>query len=83
MFQNLFKILDNFSNPILNKYEKVLKRNDIEIAGIEFLQNEKGEMYTYDINTNTNYNPIAEDLSKKYGMQEIAKFLKKELEMLN
>ena len=30
------------------------------------LQNKKGELYTYDINTNTNYNSIAEDLFNIY-----------------
>ena len=34
---------------------------------------------TYDINTNTNYNSIAESVYSKKGMEEIAKFLKKEL----
>ena len=80
---NKFMIIDNFSNPILNKYQKVLKNNNIEIAGIEFLQDSKGKLYTYDINTNTNYNSIAENLSlKKKGMKAIAEYLKKELKKI-
>ena len=70
-------------DPITKKYQKVLNNNNIEIAGVEFLQNKKGEFFTYDINTNTNYNSIAEGLSRKNGMKTIAKFLKKELDMLN
>ena len=57
-----------------------LKNNHIEIAGIEFLQDSKGQLYTYDINTNTNYNSIAESLSEIKGMKAIADFLKRELE---
>jgi len=78
---NKFMILENFSNPILEKYKKVLQKNDIEIAGIEFVENEKGEIFTYDINTNTNYNSIAENLSELKGMKSIAVFLSNELEI--
>ena len=80
---NKFMILDNYSNPILDKYKKVLKKNHIEIAGIEFLKDDDGKVFTYDINTNTNYNSTAEKYSNKKGMQVIAKFLKKELLKIN
>ncbi len=79
---NKFMILDNFSNPILEKYQKVLKNNSIEIAGIEFLEDSEGQLYTYDINVNTNYNSIAESLSEKKGMRTIANYLKKELDLI-
>ena len=79
---NKFMIIDNFSNPILDQYQKVLKNNQIEIAGIEFLQDAKGQLFTYDINTNTNYNSIAESLSEKKGMKAIADYLKKELKRI-
>ena len=76
-------VIEQFSNPILEKYQKVLQNNNIEIAGIEFLENDNGELFTYDINTNTNYNSIAESLSDLKGMKAIADFLKRELEKLN
>ena len=76
-------ILENFSNQILDKYQRVLKNNDIEIAGVEFLENDKGELFTYDINTNTNYNSIAENLSDLKGMKSIADFLNSELQKVN
>ena len=50
--------------------------------GIEFLIDENERLFTYDINTNTNYNSIAESVYSKKGMEEIAKFLKKELDLL-
>ena len=58
-----------------------LKNNNIEIAGIEYITDKSGIRYTYDVNTNTNYNVIAENKAKIDGMYEIAKFLKKELNL--
>ena len=59
------------------------KNNHIEIAGIEFLEADNGQLYTYDINTNTNYNFVAENLSNLKGMGAIDNFLKKELKKVN
>jgi hypothetical protein len=75
-----FQILDHCSEPILEKYQQVLTENDIQVAGIEFIKNADGEIFTYDINTNTNYNSEAEMIAGKFGMLELAKFLKRELE---
>lgn len=74
-----FEIFKGFSDPILGKYEQVLAANNIQVAGIEFIRNSAGEIYTYDINTNTNYNSDAEAKAGKFGMLELAKFLKSEL----
>ena len=79
---NKFMILENFSNQIINKYVKVLNNNNIDIAGIEFLEDEQGQLYTYDINTNTNYNALAESLSEYNGMKSIADYLFTELNNL-
>jgi hypothetical protein len=38
-----------------------------------------GEIYTYDVNTNTNYNPDAEAAAGVYGMRAIAAYLGGEL----
>ena len=56
-----------------------IKSNGIEIAGIEYIKGKDGQHYTYDINTNTNYNSVAEKKSSLKGMQTIAKFLFDEL----
>ena len=58
---------------------KILSTNGIEIAGIEYITGKDESHYTYDINTNTNYNPIAEEKSKEKGMDSIANFLYNEL----
>jgi hypothetical protein len=74
-----FQIIDGFNEPIIDKYEKFLRENNIQVAGIEFIRNQDGEIYTYDVNTNTNYNSDAEAKAEKYGMLELAKFLGEEL----
>ncbi|MFC3418897.1 RimK family alpha-L-glutamate ligase [Salinicoccus hispanicus] len=75
-----FSIVQDFDHPVLESYKKVLKSNDINVAGIEFIQDEAGNLYTYDINTNTNYNSDAEAEAGQFGMLELAKFLARELE---
>ena len=62
---------------------KINTLNSPPLGGIEFIEDAKGQLYTYDINTNTNYNSIAENLSDLNGMKAIAYFLKRELEKLN
>jgi hypothetical protein len=77
-----FSIIKNFGEKefektLIDKYRKLMENNDIQIAGIEFIQDKKGNSYTYDINTNTNYNQDAESRSnnKEGGMDHIAKYL--------
>ncbi|PPA69759.1 ATP-grasp domain-containing protein [Jeotgalibacillus proteolyticus] len=74
-----FQVVENFADPIIAHYENFLAANDISVAGIEFIRDKNGTVYTYDINTNTNYNPDAEAKHGKYGMLELAKFLEQEL----
>ncbi len=75
-----FKIIEGFNDPIIEKYELFLQENKIAVAGIEFIRNAAGEIFTYDVNTNTNYNSDAEKVAGKFGMLEVAKFLGKELQ---
>ena len=81
---NKFKIIKNYKeNELTKKYEKFIAANGIEIAGIEYIIDNKGEIYTYDVNTNTNYNSQAEKSSEIKGMRSIAVFLKEELLLLS
>jgi hypothetical protein len=75
-----FRIVEGFADPIIEKYEAFLKENNIQVAGIEFIRNANGEIFTYDVNTNTNYNADAEKVSGKFGMLRLAKLLGEELE---
>jgi hypothetical protein len=70
-----FAILEGFDSPLIPRYERFLKANGIGIAGIEFVADEDGRAWTYDVNTNTNYNPDAEARAGKHGMRAIAKHL--------
>lgn len=70
-----FQVVQGFDDPIIAKYEEFLRINNIAVAGIEFIRNAEGEIFTYDVNTNTNYNADAEAIAGKYGMLELAKFL--------
>lgn len=83
---NRFTITDEMNgHPIIERYERFLKENDIRIAGIEFIRDEAGRILTYDVNTNTNYNAAAEAEAgvALTGMGAIARFLGEELARLN
>jgi len=74
-----FRIINDFADPIIADYEALLSNNDVHIAGIEFIVDAKGTKYSYDINTNTNYNPTAEAAADLSGMAAIATYLGREL----
>lgn len=76
-----FKIVRDFAHPIVARYRRFIEANGIHIAGIEFIVDKQGELYTYDINTNTNYNPFAEGEAGFSGMRAIAEYLGKELSL--
>jgi hypothetical protein len=78
-----FRIVDGFAHPVVERYQRFLADNDIGIAGIEFITDRAGEIHTYDVNTNTNYNPDAERDAGIFGMRAIAAHLGDELRKLD
>ncbi|MFC7061731.1 ATP-grasp domain-containing protein [Halobacillus seohaensis] len=70
-----FQILEGYYNPIIKKYEQFLQENNIQVAAIEAIQDKNGDFYTYDVNTNTNYNFDAEIVAGVYGMLSLAQYL--------
>src|SRR5215470_91459 len=70
-----FQILPEFDHPLLPRWRAFLAANDVEVAGVEFIVDEAGRAFTYDINTNTNYNGDAEAKDGRRGMGEVARFL--------
>lgn len=74
-----FSIIEDFDSPLLKSYARFLVDNGIRIAGIEFITDAAGEIYTYDVNTNTNYNRDAEKIAGVHAMREIARYLGSEL----
>lgn len=77
-----FRIIEGFTHPIVDRYRRFLADNGIGIAGIEFITDRNGELHTYDVNTNTNYNADAERDAGKSGMRAIAAYLGRELRAL-
>jgi len=77
--QMKFKIVENPHTGLISKYESFLKTHAIDVAGIEFITDENGVIYTYDINTNTNYNSEAEEKAQVFAMLEMAKYLGEKL----
>ncbi len=78
-----FQVVKDFTHPILAQYTRFLKVNHIHIAGIEFVLDQGGELFTYDINVNTNYNRNAEAVAGVSGMRAVADYLGAELEHVN
>lgn len=76
-----FVILNEYENKDLEKYASFLHANGIGVGAIEYVEDESGVKWVYDVNTNTNYNSKAEQAStsKREGMFEIAKYLADEL----
>src|SRR5262245_3062098 len=75
-----FQIVQDFDHALLPKWQAFLAANDIRIAGIEFIVDENGRAFTYDVNTNTNYNPDAEAKdgragTARSGMGAVASYL--------
>jgi hypothetical protein len=72
-----FEILQDYRPAFIEKYEAFLKHNNIQVAGIEAIQDADGNSYAYDVNTNTNYNSDAEQKANQFAMLELAKYLGK------
>ncbi|MGF9760359.1 hypothetical protein AAII07_34735 [Microvirga sp. 0TCS3.31] len=70
-----FRVVEGYQNPMIPTYERFLAANGIGIAGIEVIVDGEGRPFTYDVNTNTNYNPDAEARAGVFGMRSIAQYL--------
>ncbi|MEN3931723.1 hypothetical protein WJT86_11720 [Microvirga sp. W0021] len=70
-----FEIIDDIDANLKESYERFLSENGIEISGIEFIVGQDGKIRTYDVNTNTNYNPTAEAVAGRSATLAVADFL--------
>jgi glutathione synthase/RimK-type ligase-like ATP-grasp enzyme len=66
-------------DPLVLKYIQMCKGEGIDLAGIEFIEDEDGRRYTYDINGTTNYSGVFGEQVGVDGMRELAKYLRKEV----
>ena len=74
-----FQITEPLPASQRQAYETFLAQADIDVAAIEWVESETGQIYVYDVNTNTNYNPTAEDKAGIFAHQHLAEYLKNEL----
>jgi hypothetical protein len=72
---NLFALREGFDDPVVGRYLDYAGRHGIEVAGFEFIETVDGRLVTYDVNTNTNYNPAVEAVAPRSGPGAIAAFL--------
>jgi hypothetical protein len=71
----LFALRKDFDHPVIGRYLDFAAAHGIEIAGFEFIESADGRLVTYDVNTNTNYNPDVEATAPRSGPRMIARFL--------
>ncbi len=71
----LFALRKDFDAPIVGRYLEFARRHGIEVAGFEFIETADGRAVTYDVNTNTNYNPDVDAQAERSGPREVARFL--------
>ena len=75
--QSLFALREGVAElPIVPRYLDFARRHRIEIAGFEFIEGADGRLVTYDVNTNTNYNPEIEAAAERSGPGSVARYLK-------
>ena len=74
---SLFALREGYWHPVIEQFLAFARRYQIEIAGFEFIETDDGRIVTYDVNTNTNYNPDVEAIAPKSGPAEIARYLQR------
>lgn len=71
-----FQLREPFNvNPIIRQYLAFLAGIGAEVAGIEFIETADGRIITYDVKTNTNYNPDVEAQAAHPGARRVAQVL--------
>jgi hypothetical protein len=59
-------------DPLVQRYLAYCAQHGLDVAGIEFVEDEQGNRYTYDVNANSNYNQAVEAEHGLDGMGAIA-----------
>jgi glutathione synthase/RimK-type ligase-like ATP-grasp enzyme len=66
-------------DPLVGQLVGLMRDADIDVAGIEFVEDADGNRYVYDINGTTNYNAEVESKHGLSGMASIAALVEREL----
>jgi len=64
-------------SPLVQQYIRLCMEEGIEIAGIEFVEDARGNRYTYDINGTTNYNQALGAMMGVDGMRAVARYVRR------
>ena len=72
---SLFALRDEVPGHLVDAYQHFAKRHGLEVAGFEFLEAADGRTVTYDVNTNTNYNPDVEAVAPRSAARAVARHL--------
>ena len=67
----------NANTPIVEQYIAFCEKHQIDVAGIEFVEDSEGKRHTYDINCTTNYNSSIEEKLGFSGMDFIVELAEK------
>lgn len=64
-------------HSVIGRLETFMRNSGVDIAGIEIIEDKYGDVYAYDVNTNTNYNQSAEQAAggRVTGMGAVADYL--------
>ena len=60
---------------LADAYESFARWHGLEVAGFEFIETADGRAITYDVNTNTNYNPDVEAVAPRSAARAVARYL--------
>ena len=64
-------------DPLVQRYLALCNAEGLDLAGIEFVTDDQGQRYTYDINGTTNYNSgVLADVGVD-GMREVARYVRR------
>jgi glutathione synthase/RimK-type ligase-like ATP-grasp enzyme len=74
-----FEITEGFTHPLIRRFERFMSAEQLDVAAFEIIVDREGRSYTYDINTNTNYNPGAEARAGISAMEVLCDYLAAEL----
>ncbi len=70
-----FELRKDYEPAQLPAYLSFARAHGVDVAAFEFIETRDGRVVTYDVNTNTNYNPDVEAQAERSGPREIARLL--------
>jgi hypothetical protein len=77
-----FSLRSDVPEDLVTRYMQFLAVERIDIAGIEFIEDDDGRRWTYDVNATTNYNPAVESAADRSAWSAVASYLQHEREAL-